>query len=280
MRLILDAEVGESWIKQGAKSAGIDCLDYNQAGEIKPSDVVVVYTLWTGGKRESRVKNRYRPAGARILCVDRPWLREVPDSVQVSWLGETGIGINGSGTFPDGDLERWRSFGIELKPWREAGEFVLVCGNKGSTYNKGSIYLTHCDDWPDMTCAQLLQKTRRPIRYKPHPKTRGQGPLAPRVKIEQVCDHKAPLVDCLAGAHAAVVYASSSATTALINGVPVFYMAPTIITKELCRHGLDRINEPFMPDNREEVFSRLSGSIWRREEIESGAMFKHFGLIA
>jgi hypothetical protein len=278
VRIILDTEIGSKELKRGAAALGIPCTSWQHAGEILPTDVVCLYTLWEGSSRETRVRKRYKPAGCRVLCVDHSWLRDLPDSVQIGWLGEQGVGINGSGTFPPGSLERWRSFGIQIKPWRKDGDFVLVCGNKGAQYSKHSVWLNHDDDWQNTTTSRLLSLTRRPIYYKPHPKKKGE-PLVPRVKIDKVLDHRTPLAECLQGAYAVVVYASSSATTALLNGIPVIYTGPTIATRELCAQGLERINSPALPDNREEIFSRLSGSAWRLSEVESGEMFKHVGLV-
>lgn len=279
MRIVLASSTGHVQLKVGARKLGLTCVSSKKVAEALPSDVLCSYTLWDGSARQRLARNVYLPAGARVLCVDLSWIRELPASVQCGWLLPYGVGINGSGVFPAGTLSRWESFGLQCRPWREGGEFVLVCGNKGSMYAKRSVWLNHDDSWVDSTITELRTHTKLPIYYKPHPITReGKAPLLPSVKVDKVLPYDMPLESCLPGAHCMVVYASSSATTALLNGIPVVYTGPTIMTKDLCSRGLASVAKPYLPDNREEVFARLSGSVWRLSEVASGDMFKHFGI--
>lgn len=165
-------------------------------------------------------------------------------------------GHNGSGLWPTGGPERWQALGIDLKPWRAAGEHILVCGQRGI----GSPQMASPPGWNETAVARIKAKTKRPVRLRPHP-----GNDAP----------KRPLAEDLKNAWAVVVWSSGSGTQALCEGIPVFYDAPHWI----CSGGAVRMREadydaPLTDDARRlAALERMAWAQWTVAEIASGEPF-------
>lgn len=184
-----------------------------------------------------------------------------------NYLIERG-GFNGRGSVPDyvedGGRRMREVFGVEIQPWKKSGNYILVCGQRGGTYNE----LAMPKDWPDEALMRLMLSTERPILYRPHP---GRQCL-PQYTYPNctVADFEAPLAEYLKGAFAVVVWTSNSAVEALLEGVPVIYCGPSLSVAELCGTNLGDVDCPFYPDNREEVFARLAWHQHTADELKSG----------
>lgn len=177
-------------------------------------------------------------------------------------------GFNGRGVVPDAandDGKRMRDvFGVNVKPWNKTGTHILVCAQRGGTYSD----LAMPRDWPDEVLMRLCLSTDRPILYRPHPgKQCEPNYLYPNTTI---VDHTIPITEHLKDAFAVVVWTSNSAVDALLAGVPVTYCGPSLSVAELCSTDLSQIEQPFYPDSREQVFSRLAWHQHTIDEIKSG----------
>lgn len=164
-------------------------------------------------------------------------------------------GHNGTGTWPAGGAERWERLRIALKPWRKDGRHVLVCAARGM----GSPEMREPRGWADDVCRRLARVTDRPVALRRHP---GKA-YAER-----------PLLRDLAGAWAVVVWGSNCATHALVEGVPVFYEAPHLITAGAAERGIATVERPRYPD-RLPTFHRLAWAQWTLDEIRQGVPFGH-----
>jgi hypothetical protein len=102
--------------------------------------------------------------------------------------------------------ERWDALGLEIKPWREAGDHILVCPNR----HFGMRGLAMPQDWEQRTLKEMRAQTKRPIRVRPHPN--GSKPAR-------------PLAEDLVGAWCVVIWASSCGVHALLAGIPVSVLA-------------------------------------------------------
>lgn len=158
-------------------------------------------------------------------------------------------GHNGQGTWPDGNGSRWERLGIELKPWREAGDHVLVLPNRSF----GIPGKMMPPDWPQRAVERLGRMTKRPVRLRPHP---------------QNDEPKRHLSEDLKNAWMAVVWSSSAGLHALAAGIPVLCEAPQWIGKAAAATGLVDEGEP-LPE-RLAMFQRMAWAQWTLEEIASG----------
>lgn len=107
------------------------------------------------------------------------------------WLTLARNQHNTAGRFPVGGSMRWDALGVELEPWRTAGETVVL-----PQRGLGSPPTAMPRDWP----------LRVEGRVRPHP-----GPRAPAK----------PLREDLARAGRVITWGSSAAVLALMWGIPV-----------------------------------------------------------
>ena len=108
---------------------------------------------------------------------------------------------NLSGTFPIGGNERWDSLGVELAPWREGGETVVL-----PSRGIGPVCHRMPRDWP----------SRQVGRIRPHP---GTGPAK---RLEE------DLAEC----GRVVTWGSGAAVKALMLGIRVESHMPNWIAEQ------------------------------------------------
>jgi hypothetical protein len=166
-------------------------------------------------------------------------------------------GHNGQGVWPTGGPGRWARLGIDLKPWRSGGDYVLVLANRSF----GIPGRLMPETWPAEIGARLKDMQRLPVRQRGHP-----GNDAPSV----------PLAQDLAAAAAAVVWHSSAGLHALVAGVPVYCDAPHWIGKSaaLPVEALGAKAKPVSMPERLPMFERLAWAQWTLDEIASGEPFR------
>lgn len=152
-----------------------------------------------------------------------------------------------------GATPRFPALGVELKPWRTGGDYVLVCPNRSF----GVPGRTMPPDWPEQAAARIRKKTGFAVRIRAHP-----GNDRP----------KRELAEDLAGARAVVVWTSSCGVHALAAGIPTFCEAPFWILKGAA--SLTSVESPDLPD-RQSHFELMSWSQWTISEISSGDPFRH-----
>lgn len=174
-------------------------------------------------------------------------------------------GHNGRGWTPFRMMgpRRWESFALDVEPWTYSGEYVLVCGQMGKGYSDMAMP----DQWPQKVCDRLLELTDRPIAYLPHRLRRVVPRPNPRLSI---LDASVDVECALKRAYACVVWTSKMATWALMAGVPCFYCGPTVALADLCKKGVDDIEFPSRPDEREQALWDFAWQNWRPHEVAAG----------
>lgn len=269
---------------------------------IKGSDVLMTWTPWRDTGRHKRVL-AFAKAGARVLICENGFIPTIGG--RRYW--QVGIdGVNGAGRFPVGGPERWASWGVELKPWRSGGDYILVCAQRGTVEDDPAI--THGSWWPDQILAKIRAVTDRPILWRSHPGAPWRGhPVGWEGRDVTVAPYGVPLAEHLAGAIACIVYTSTSATEALIDGVPTFYDGPQIMLKDAAlptsklyvlrqTKGPDTsidCDDPDLPmkggplavplhahfPDRRAAFERAAWGQWSDDELALGKHLKHLGVL-
>ena len=261
-------------VQQGLEATGYE-TSFKYPFETDPSRLLVTWTLWEHNHK-TIVADKHTNRGGKVLCMENGWVRS---SLRTYWqLGErVGLtpGINGWGKFrtPKDGGKRWRSFGIKLKPWRAINEgFILVCPQRGVRERDPDI--THGPAWTDSIIKRIRKYTDRPIHWRPHPGAPGRATL-PSAKYDDVTvvNPRLPLSDAVREAHTVVVYSSTAAAEAIVQGIPVTYDGPRTMVQDLATR-IDRLENPFMPD-REPVLHKLAYGQWSSEELRSGEAFAH-----
>lgn len=244
---------------QGLTAAGYEIIQSSRE-EGNPNfsgsgagDVLVIwnryghYEDWAGG---------FERRGGTVLVAENGYLGDDVNGRQHYALA---IGQhNGGGRWHVGGPERWRALGVALKPWRERGEHVLICPQRGI----GPRDYAQRADWPHRLADRLKGITRRSVRVRPHPGNVSQA------------EARASLARDLEGCWAVVTWASGAGIHALVAGVPVFYEAPYWILSGAGEKNVLDIDNPHYLD-RETAFVGLAWAQWTVEEIASGEPFKH-----
>ncbi len=219
-------------------------------------DLLVTWTRNKGPIEESC--KRFETEGGRVIVAEEahlPWITNGPHSDQQyfslclhdhqsHWRSYGG--------------DRWASWNIEPKPWRRTGDKILVREQRSI----GSARMASPPAWHLETAKALRRLTGRPVEIVTHPKT---------LKRQS---RRVPSNDTLfAGAWCVVTWASRMGTEALLNGIPVIACAPAYFLSAVSGQSLNQIEEPPMPDCREQAFRRFAWAQWSMSEIRSGEAF-------
>jgi len=225
----------------------------------KPNDDRDVMLMWTRSRhRNEPAAEVFEEAGGRVIVAEESHFKGMVDEKIFSLCLHD---HNGAGTWPEYGPQRWRDLGLELKPWREGGDHVLLCGQRGI----GSKLMHSPDDWHLRLRHKL--KTDRMVKVRAHPKSR----LSQDQGFIQI--QPASLDEHLAGAWAVVVWSSGAGTKALMDGIPVFYAAPHSFLEGAAERLKDGDIDAPRPGDRLPVFERMAWSQWRASEIASGEAF-------
>ena len=157
---------------------------------------------------------------------------------------------------------RFQGFGIRVRPWRRGGRHILI-----TTQSELHFALrcgTTLEQWTEAVTTEIRKHSDRPIRvaHKP-PVERGLGNPAAHPAFEAL----------LEDAWAVVAHSSSTLVKALIEGVPVFSLAPSMASR-MGLSDLSRIETPFYPEGREPWLWNLAANQWTREEMADGTCWR------
>lgn len=224
--------------------------------DVKEGDVIVT---WNAYGSRGAARDIGDMVGARTLVVENGYIGKDHKGWQYYAIAEHGH--CGSGRWRFGGPGRWENLKTTLpsmKPWREDGKHVLICGQRGI----GEPKMKSPQGWEDDAANRLKKMTKRPLVIRRHPG-----------RHKEVTDS---LESQLENAWAVVVWSSNCSTTALMNGIPVFYDAPYIASQGAAEplKGGD-IEKPKYPD-RDRFFGYLAAAQWQVKEIEKGEPFRMF----
>jgi hypothetical protein len=150
--------------------------------------------------------------------------------------------------FRAGDYPR---FGRPIAPWRTKGEHVVVCAQ---TTEFMSVVAGWTCDWAEHVCHALRKYTTRPLI------------------IRRKGDRRS-LAEALKGAWALVAHTSAAANEALVAGVPVFCTGECAASA-MGSSDLSRIEQPSMPDGREQWAAAVAAHQWTLDELRLGKAWK------
>jgi hypothetical protein len=186
-----------------------------------------------------------------------------------------------TGFYFDKDIEptRWnkisRDFNISLKPYRTAGEHILICLQRHGGWSMRGLSTI---DWVNNTITEIKKYSSRPIVVRTHPGDK---------KINKILTIKHPnitisknekLTDDFRNAWATVVYNSSPSVASIIEGVPAFLTDPIpehSQAKEVANLDLKDIENPILKE-RQQWIEKISMCHWNFDELRSGEAWQFF----
>jgi hypothetical protein len=162
-------------------------------------------------------------------------------------------------------------FGLNLKPWRDNGNHVLVCLQRDGGW---SLKGTDMTQWANQTVNRLRKLTSRPIVIRSHPKHPMN--LSSLTSLPNVRESKdTTLIQDLSGAWASVFYNSSSCVASILEGIPVFATDDDCVAWNIANHDITQIENPSMPD-REQWLYDLCSCHWTDSESQRGDIYQKF----
>ena len=226
-----------------------------------PCDVAVVFGV---GKRQvvsSHARgaiiydHRFR-ARKPVVIIERGFVN------RAEYYGVALDGLNGLGYFGNQDSppDRWEKLKTEIKPWKDGGDYALVCGQVPWD---ASVQHTDHMQWCVDTYNQI-EALGCPARFRPHPDVRGKVDYG-------LPEHDTTFEEDCVRARCIVTFSSTAAALAVLEGIPIFALDPgsiawPIATTELTKEFLEK--PPMV--TREQWAYNLAYAQWTAEEMESG----------
>lgn len=253
----LPAHVGERRVSfiNGFARLGFIVQQSAPPEQMRKGDAVVI---WNHTARSNQSVERAQQDEAAVIVAENGYFGT--DATGWKKYALALDGHNGSGRWYVGDRSRLEAANLSFKPLRPIPHEgrVLIAAQRGI----GSAIMRSPHNFENHINADI--QARRPgrfdVRIRPHP-----GRHTP----------PSTLLDDLSQSDALVVWSSNCATAALIEGVPTFYYAPTIVSA-----GAAVPYKSGFPDMatdeaaREAAFHRMSWAQWTLAEIDSGEAFK------
>ena len=199
-----------------------------------------------------------------------------------TWSGE----FRAVGMPPD----RWIRMGLELKPWRTGGEYILLCAQVPWD---SQVQRSDHVEWLAQTIQEIRKHTDRPIVFRGHPKAWRQAnpyhalskPVLKMVKHSNLaCAPTTTFEEDFEGAHAVVTFNSNVATLCNVAGVPVFTGAACLAdpiairgdwTGRMFLEALAIDPLPRVVDGREQWAYDLAYKQWTVEEFRKALPWMH-----
>lgn len=270
------------WTKYGALNSkpvfnsfriGATRLGFRCADNAAESDVDVIWSvLWAGRMRPNQdIWLRARKRNKPVIVIE-------VGGIQRNTTWRIGLnGVNRDAYFaPEGnDDARAKLLGLELKPWRHSGEFVLICGqHERSQQWQG---LPPMSQWLDATVREIRNYTDRPIVFRPHPRSpvrlkntfRNFTIQTPLKKTGTYDDYEINFN----GSWAVINACSNPGIHAAIAGIPVF-VNQSSLAYPVGNSDLRQIESPQMPD-RTQWLNDLAHKEYTIEEIQQGIPLKY-----
>jgi hypothetical protein len=234
-------------------------------------DVAVIWSvLWRGRMEQNKkIWEFFRRQNKPVVVLEVGGIKR-----NVTW--KMGInGINRDADFANQEIieDRWPKFKIEMKPWKQTGNVIVICGQHDNS--EQWLGKPKMPKWTVQQIQELRKFTDKPILVRPHP--RNQFTINEKefkdVKIK-VPNRDYNTYDdtdfkkTLQSTWAVINHSSNPAMEAVFSGIPVF-VSQSSLCYDVGNHSLGDIKTPSMP-NRAKWANWLSYTEWTVQEIREG----------
>lgn len=238
------------------------------------ADVAVIWSVLFHGRMAGNkpVWDCYRKAGRNVIVLEVGGIKR-----GTTW--KVGLnGINRNAYFgPSGmDDLRSRKLGLELKPWRQDGEYILICGQHDKSLQWQGM--PPMSKWVMNTIDQLQMHYDYPIIFRPHP--RCKLPDIERQYKNVYRQEPMPVANTyddfdmqFSNIKYTVSWSSNPGIHSVIEGVPAHVSPYSLAFDVGCPHLL-MVDNPNMPD-RQQWLNDYAHTEWTVEEISQGIPLKN-----
>ena len=238
-------------------------------------DVAVIWSvLWQGRmEKNKKVWEHFRSQGKPVVVLEVGGLRR-----NHTWKMAIN-GINRDADFANQiyDNKRWPLFKLELKPWQQTGNVIVICGqHHNSEQWKG---LPKLNSWAEQQIKIIRKYCDKPIVIRPHPRNpfNFDEKKYPHVRVNLPKRDYSTYDDTdfkkiLRSTWAVVNHSSNPAIEAVINGIPVF-VSESSLCHDVGNTNVADILHPALPA-RQNWANRMAYGEWTAEEIGQGLPWK------
>lgn len=194
--------------------------------------------------------------------------------------------------------DRWekisKEYGVKLKPWQplesakplnfEQG-FIYICGNRGSSGY--SAFGNNAADWMIQKAKKVMKYTDRSIILRQHPANRiptyerdkqvldeFAAQSNGRVKIQSPTTWYPDHIENIKACHCVVVYTSTAAAPAIIEGKPIFVEHPSSYVYAMSSGDIANIECPNLELDRQQWLNDYAYAHWSIQELSKGKYWK------
>ena len=235
--------------------------------DYEPSDIAVVFGVYKSRVQASHARGRIisqqRQKKCDVIVLETGYINRGDGDNHHYAAGFNGL--NGRADFKNHGMpaDRSEKLGVRLKPWKEAGEHVLLCGQIPWD---ASVDHVNIQQWLLDAVNLIRGRTTREIIFRPHPLTRVPALGGTRYSTR-------PLVDDLAKAHCCVTFNSNSAVEAAIAGVPVIAYDEGSMAYTIAGHDWRDVEDPPKPDRKQWLYD-LCYTQWTLDEMREGLAWR------
>jgi hypothetical protein len=234
----------------------------------KPSDVAVIFGFFKKNIPVSIPRGtvffEQRKSNLDVVVLETGYIHrgDNPDCYYAAGLN----GLNGRADFKNRNMppDRFNLLNINLKPWKNGGEYILVAGQV-----PWDASVDHVDyiNWIDQTINKLKKISNKKIKFRPHP-------LA-KMPVIFNCEYSVDTLEMdLEKSESVVCFNSNIGVDAAIHGIPVFVDDIGSMVYEIANKDINEINNPELKDRRQ-CFYDLAYTQWNLIEMKNGLAWKH-----
>jgi len=239
--------------------------------EDRNCDVAVIWSvLWLGRMASNKkIWDSYQAQKKPVVVMEVGGLKR-----NVTWkMGINGINRDADFANQTFDNKRWPLFNIEMKPWKQTGNVIVICGqHDNSNQWKKNPRMTN---WIEQQIQEIRKYSQKPILIRPHPRNNFDfdEKKYPHVRIKKPQRDWSTYDDTdfkkvLKSTWAVVNHSSNPAIESVINGIPVF-VSESSLCYDVGNASLTDIEKPAMPA-RQTWANKLSYTEWTTQEIRDG----------
>ncbi|WP_145266064.1 hypothetical protein [Calycomorphotria hydatis] len=179
-------------------------------------------------------------------------------------------GLNGRADFCNIGMppDRFNELKVDLLPWRDPGEKILICGQV--PWDSSVLHINY-HQWLKQTISELRRHTDGKLVFRPHPLAKN---IISEEEVSCSFSNHTALEEDLETAKATVSFNSNASVESIIMGIPTFVFDRGAMALPVANTLLQNINYPYMPE-RQQWVNDLAYSQWDLEEIASGKTWTH-----
>ena len=245
---------------QGLNNYGFTIVDDHNIADVN----VIWSVLWHG----RMAKNQ------KVWDYNKPTIVLEVGGIKRGTTWKAGLnGINRDGNLgPSGNNNnRARSLGLELKPWRKTGDYILICGQHDKSLQWANM--PPMSKWIMHTIETIQLYSDKPILFRPHPRCplldiESQYKNVYRQQPKKLLNTYDDFDMSFNNIWATVNWSSNPGIHSVINGVPIF-TGPSSLAWPVSNTGTETIENPTMPD-RQQWLNDYAHTEYTVDEIKQG----------